>query len=261
MRVPALPTGVAEDFDVTRHGILDHAQRVALRHAMLEIRPELSPAAIDTCRTLGEYFGLVEHVDVGADQDKQLTRGNYASRRIALRPLRPTDTAALYEASLDPRNAHRWRFRGRTPSPEMFQNQLYHSVFAQLGVAPIGSDQIVGLVSCYDENLAAGHAKLAFQRCGSGGEGGEMIEGIAVFINYVFDHWPFRKLYLELPEYNLGLFDGLTDTILRTEGVMKEFEYYNETLWDLHVMSLSRVDWEKFMDGWGLDDSRQARSS
>jgi RimJ/RimL family protein N-acetyltransferase len=227
---------------------------------VIDFDPAVSSPALDMCSTLGDCFALLDHsADAGIEHGNGLARGSYESRRVTLRPLRPADTSVLYEASLNPRNAHRWRFRGRTPSPEVFQAQLYHSVFAQLGVSLVGTDRLVGLVSCYDENLAAGHAKFAFQRCGSYGDGGEMVEGMALFLNYVFDHWPFRKLYAELPEYNLPLVDGLIGTVLKTEGVMREFEFYNGTRWDLHGLSLSRHDWETFMDAWQLTDIRQRR--
>ncbi len=133
---------------------------------------------------------------------------------------------------------------------------------AQFVVETTTHGQPIGVVTAYDEDLQNGHAKFAFQRTDSTpATGGEMIEAIATFISYLFDHFPYRKLYADLPEYNLYLVEGLVESILEVEGRLKDFYYYNDTYWDLVIVALTRQRWDDFIAGFGLEDVRPNRKS
>ena len=47
---------------------------------------------------------------------------------------------------------------------------------------------------------------------------GLMVEAVALAIDYAFETWPWRKLYLEVPEYNLESFRSGLDRYFVREG-------------------------------------------
>lgn len=76
-----------------------------------------------------------------------------------------------------------------------------------------------------------------------------MIEGIFVFIQYLFDHFDFQKIYLEVPEYNLSLFAGGIGSLLEQEGCFRDHLYYGDRRWDMLMFALYRSSWEAVADG------------
>ena len=71
-----------------------------------------------------------------------------------------------------------------------------------------------------------------------------MVEAVALAIDYAFETWPWRKLYLEVPEYNLELFrSGLDRYFVRDKGVLREHVYLDGRYWDVHVLAITREMW------------------
>jgi hypothetical protein len=57
------------------------------------------------------------------------------------------------------------------------------------------------------------------------------LEGAALFIDYLFANWDFRKLYAEVVDFNLTQFASITDLpAFAVEGRLTEHEYYGERL-------------------------------
>jgi hypothetical protein len=173
---------------------------------------------------------------------------------------------ALYFASLEPQVAHRWRFRGRTPAPNEFRDNLFDpGVLAQFMVVQADTDDPIGLVSSYQASMVAKHCFVAFQRLRTnddGPTGGLMIEGLLIFVQYLFDHFDFHKVYFEVPEYNASLFARGPGAIVEEEGRFKDHLYYGDRTWDMLTFALYRARWESVADGFrGLwpDDHFQRR--
>lgn len=200
---------------------------------------------LDSFETLGEAFTWVAAaIDAG-----RVPRGRPAARRrsgvstrVRLRPIVDADFGPLYLASFDPSNAGRWRYHGRTLPMDQFVPSLFNGVLAQFMVEMVQTGIPIGLVVAYDENPSGLHCKLAFLRTGArvSGDTAALFEGIALFISYLFDHFPFRKLFAEVPEFNLHMF---TDDFADHEGVLKEFLFYQGEFADMHYVSVSRNRW------------------
>lgn len=246
--VPGLPPTATTGFDITRRGLLDHVQRVALRAFVLDSNRMLAPQAVDHAATLGELWGLLRDDFDPRVTDARGHEGNrYATPRVQLAPLDPSHYSGLYEAALLPQSAHRWRWRGRTPSPEEFQATLYAGVTSQFVV--LGQDRrLVGLVVGYDEDPSRFHCHIGFLRAPSADAGspGALVEGIALFIAYLFDTFPYERLFADLPEYNLPLLAGTAGSLLRREGTMRRFYWHGGRHWDRILFSLAREDWAPF---------------
>ena len=80
---------------------------------------------------------------------------------VHLRPVEPTDYAALRRFELDLTLGPRWRHRGATPSPEAFVQALWSGVLALYLVESSHRREPVGLVSAYGHDLQSGFAWLA----------------------------------------------------------------------------------------------------
>ena len=120
----------------------------------------------------------------------------------------------------------------------------------------------VGVVSAYNAEPTAGHCYVAMQRVlHDDNEGlntkGLMVEGFFVFVQYLFDHFDFRKLYLEIPEYNRTLIAGGPNSLLVQEGELKDHCYYGDRMWSQFIYALYRAKWEEvapaFRGDWPAD--------
>lgn len=177
--------------------------------------------------------------------------GSGTSTRVRLRPILDHDIVPLYLASFDPANAAQWRYRGRTLPMDEFVSTLFGGVIAQFMVEMVDTGEPVGLVAAYDENRSGLNCKLAFLRCGPRvhGDAAAVFEGLALFISYLFDNFPFRKLFAEVPAYNMSLF---ADDFADHEGVLKEFLFHKGEFVDLHYVSIARDRWAELaaQTGW-----------
>lgn len=77
----------------------------------------------------------------------------------------------------------------------------------------------------------------------------ELLRKRRTFIQYLFDHFDFRKLYFEVPEYNASLLATGAGSLLAEEGRLREHLYYGDRMWDMVVYALYREPWETVADG------------
>lgn len=252
-QVPGLPANAGPQFDVTRHGTLDHVQRVLVRALVLDLAPDLDRRAVEACRTLGDLAALVGDAarPTGTGLPRStLVHGAHRNARVALVPVGGSHMPALYTAATAPGSGFRWRFRGRTPSPEEFHTSLFTGVVVQYVVEAVDDGTPVGLVVAYDEDLSGSHCHIGFLRIDDHDRvpGGTM-EGLLLLIDLVFATFTYRKVFADLPEYNLPLVDGMPGETLRSEGRMREFHWHGGRFWDRCFFSLSREAWEHMAEG------------
>lgn len=161
---------------------------------------------------------------------------------MRLRPIIDQDIGPLYMASFDPANAAQWRYRGRTLPMDEFVSTLFGGVIAQFMVEMVDTGATVGLVVAYEENRSGLNCTIAFLRVGERvhGDRAAVFEGMLLFISYLFDNFPFRKLFAEVPEYNMSMFQA---DFAAHEGVLKEYLFHRGEFVDLHYVSISRETW------------------
>jgi RimJ/RimL family protein N-acetyltransferase len=163
-------------------------------------------------------------------------------RHVSLRPITPEDYPWLQNAELSSELAMRWRFRGATPGPEQWAQAIWTGSLAQFLVVERRTGDPAGLVAVYRANFQHAHAALGAARFASA-KSPVMILGIALFLRYVFACWNFRKLYLELPEYNYSQFASGLGRIFEVEGVLREHNYFDGQLWDEMLLAIYRDSW------------------
>lgn len=62
----------------------------------------------------------------------------------------------------------------------------------------------------------------------------------------LFDHFGFRKVYFELPGYNLGLVDGWAGSILVEEGRLRDNCLFGGARFDQHIFALEQAVFEQY---------------
>lgn len=250
-RVPGIKSDFFSDGQRSLDDLLSHSQRQTLMFACAQLDPGLARGGFEAGATVDDLLYWLERVLESGLAPTLIPRGSYRSTTVMLRAIEEPDVVALYRASLDPATNHRWRFRGRTPAPEQFRQALFsEQVLAQYMVALVEShESTVGVVSAYAGDLVSKFCYVAFQRVGRFDQtevqetGGLMIEGALLFVQYLFDHFDLRKLYLEVPEYNRSLFP-LEGGLLVEEGRLADHLWYGDRYWDQYLFAIRRADWD-----------------
>jgi hypothetical protein len=168
--------------------------------------------------------------------------------RFSLVPLMPSHYHALYELSVNEIASFRWRYHGGIPPYQVFEQTLYHNVLVQFAiVSRQDPTQLAGLAVAYNASFQDGHtyvAAVSDRRLGVG-----TLEGIVLLLGYVFAQWPFRKVYIEAPEFNLGQFNSAIESgLLKEEGRLLGDRYYSDQYWDLVTFALYRESAEAFVN-------------
>ncbi len=252
-RIPGFPKDFEGRTRERLKDVLAHTQMQGLIFLCGSLLPDVPRDAFLADATGDDLVHWLSRIE--PQPAKQLSvgkRGSYRTVSVSLRPLVESDLGSLYLAALEPQHAHRWRYRGATPSPEQFRESIYNGgVVAQFMVIDESDpSEPIGFVSAYSPNMVARQCCIAMERLDNGATSdgsstrGLMVEGIFAFVQFLFDHLNFRKLYLEAPEYNLSLFSDGVQSLLKNEGRMPGHFYYGDRFWDQVVFALYKEDWD-----------------
>ncbi len=153
--------------------------------------------------------------------------------------------------------APRWRLRGRTPSPPDWAQSSSSGVLAQFMVVSNRDRGRIGLVTAFRANFQDGHARLAAVAFDPQTPSPVMPLAVGLFIDYVFRCWNFRKLYMDVAEYNLPQMASGMARLFTVEGRLSEHYHLDGRYWDKFILSISREAWaehpKRFLR---LEDSR-----
>jgi hypothetical protein len=69
-------------------------------------------------------------------------------------------------------------------------------------------------------------------------------EGVFLFVDYLFDTWPLRKVYADSLEFNFDQFAGGTATFFEVEGRLKDHVYLKGRYWDQIILAVWRERWK-----------------
>lgn len=166
-----------------------------------------------------------------------------ATSSVALRPLTPADYQELYYLETTGSVAWRWRQRGRSVSFEEFVRGLWTGVLTQFIVTDLEGTKL-GLALAYDADFANGIARIAVVKFRPDDRNPNFLLGCALFINYVFYWWPFRKLYGETAETNFQqMKSGVDEGVFEVEGILKEYAYRDGQYESVFIVAISRSAW------------------
>lgn len=189
--------------------------------------------------------------DTAADPPEQPRadplRPGLVGRRVHLRAVNPSDYELLRRVELSPHLLQRWRNRGATPGMTEWVRRTEEGVLAQMLVVDDrdGTEEWIGLARAYNADFQHGYGYLALTKLGVADRSTRVIEGAVLFLEHLFHTWPFRKLYLETPAYNLDQFGSGTGRLLDEEARLRDHWYYDGQHWDHVVLSIWRETWEQ----------------
>lgn len=164
-----------------------------------------------------------------------------AGQFFRLVPVMPQAAPFLYGLAVSPDVGFRWRYRGSVPAYQQFEQQdMWQGILAQFLVESIQTNQPAGHVMCYNPDLSLGHAYVGAGMAGQYLGSGIAAEPVRLFIDYLFDVWPFRKLYLELPEFNYLQFASAGGRGLHVEARLRDHDYYRGRRWDRLILAVYR---------------------
>ncbi len=130
-------------------------------------------------------------------------------------------------------------------SPEQWGASLWNGVLTQCLVIDPQAKEWVGIASCYNADQRHGHAYLAAAKFNMADASRRMLEGVVLFIDYVLSTWQFRKLYMDVPAFNLDQIGSGIGRLLEEEGRLKDHLWLNGQFWDLHLLAITRGRWEE----------------
>ncbi|WP_256788246.1 phosphopantetheine-binding protein [Frankia sp. AvcI1] len=169
----------------------------------------------------------------------------FAGRFLRLMPVLPASTPFLYELAVTPDIGFRWRYRGSVPSYPQFEQELWQGVLTQFVIESIETGRPVGHAICYNPEFALGYAYVGAAISADYTGSGLAVEALDLFVRYVFDIWPFRKLYFEVPEFNYPQFAGAdreksAGGALELEGRLRRHDFYRGRYWDRLILAVYR---------------------
>ncbi len=171
------------------------------------------------------------------------TPPSLTGRRVRLRPLAQSDFEFVYQLAADEEVGFRWRTRGMTPAPEAFLGLLWSGVDVQFTIVDGRTERLVGLVTAYGGDAQAGHVRMAMMAVPDVMGSGWIIEAATLFIDYLFAVMNLRKIYFDVPGFNFDTSLGRLGRWFRTEGTLRDHDYYGGRYWDQHILALYRDDW------------------
>lgn len=160
-----------------------------------------------------------------------------------LRPVQPNDVPMLYEWVMDPRVNHRWTTRGMLIPYDKFVHRVWDDVLVSLLVYD-GDGQPVAWATASSADLHSGHCSAAVvvdpNRSKASAIGPRTV---CLLLRYVFAIYPFRKVYLESPEFAVRDFRTALGRLLTVEGVLSEHLYYAGRYWDMYILGMTAASW------------------
>jgi hypothetical protein len=166
------------------------------------------------------------------------------ARNVRLVPLQPEHLPHLRTFELSDELAFRWRHSGAHPNPDQFAISTFGEALCSFLILST-SGAPMGLVVAYSADLRNGHCRVAATRFGTRrSPSPSFMRAMYLAVEYLFKGWPFRKVYFEVPDFNMHQFRSGLGRLLRLEGTLSEHVYLDRRYWDLHFISISRGDWE-----------------
>lgn len=158
--------------------------------------------------------------------------------RCYLAPLNRQDMGRLYQLSVLAEGAATWRYHGGLPPMERFDAEFWNGVHEQVAIRKSVDDSLVGYATSYQYNAEAGFCYVAVivgeQGLGIG------TESTALFCQYLFDIYNLRKVYFEVPDFNVARIGGLLETHGTLEATLPERFFAHGRWCDVNLYTVSR---------------------
>ena len=168
-------------------------------------------------------------------------------RHTRVRPVAPEDYEWIFKVALHTPAGSRWRLHGEIPTFDQFIGTMLQGAKCTC-VIEDASGQLLGMVQLWHHDALSRHGQLtAFLSPDAEGRGWPL-EGVLLFIDYVFRAFDLRKLYVEALEPELNSYRSLVGPLLREEGRLREHQYLFGRYVDGYLLAIYRDDFAAFFD-------------
>lgn len=163
--------------------------------------------------------------------------------RSLLRPLLPSDFEFCYLLAADPMGGVTWKFRGTTPSPDVFNRALYDGIFCQYIVLDAETLERVGFVALYNVSLGSRFGYVHALSVPGTAHGAATTHGALMLIDRAFGLWSLRKIYIETLETTAAMIGSALSRFAREEGRLRDHEILGGVPSDLVTFAVYADDW------------------
>lgn len=167
-----------------------------------------------------------------------------AGRTVALRPVVDSDLEFLFYLATCGGNLGRWRLSNRTVSPASFSQFVWGAHDAQFIVCRRADGTPVGHVGSYQTDEFNGTTKAAAILHPDVHRQGWPLEGMLLFLKFLFEAYPLRIAYFELPGFNVPSLSSFLRRFVHEEGRLTSHVFAEGKYWDLHMFALPRESWD-----------------
>ncbi len=172
-------------------------------------------------------------------------------KSCSLRPITVDDLPLLYGWEAGTSFAFRWRLAGQHMNPQAYAESIWDGVLATFIIrVPTGEE--IGIATAYSADFRNGHCYAALGRFDNDSEHSPVkaalasVEAFTLLVDYLFAGWNFRKIYLEVAEYNLSQFSSLIGRACVVDGTLTDHIYLANQFWSLSVLSITKPMWLEF---------------
>jgi RimJ/RimL family protein N-acetyltransferase len=183
---------------------------------------------------------------------------NLSGRFATLRPIEAQDYHWLHKIALSEGPITSWRCRGITHSVTGFREFIWRDTLCQFIITSRRTGVPAGLVQCIRPNFGSQYGYITMLIAPSLWQTGWPIDGLGVFIGYLFATFPFRKLYFESLDSNAQRFESAIDSLLREEARLVETEWFEGRWADVRILALYRADWDEWSERAKFSHARPA---
>lgn len=137
----------------------------------------------------------------------------------------------------------RWRDRGGTRPLEAVGQTLWSGSEIVFIVRSARSGELAGMATCYGYDVYNRHAKFAMAMAPETWGRPHGVEAAALFIDHCFRSLDLRKLYLDVPEFNLPQLEAGLGKYFVQEGCLCNHDYFDGRHWDNYILAIYRSSW------------------
>jgi RimJ/RimL family protein N-acetyltransferase len=169
--------------------------------------------------------------------------------QVLLRPLTQQDFQALYEWRNDPEWLYLWSHPRRLVAYTEFVSNLEKSLRSEVDIWLLiisrETAQPIGFVYSYDTNAWDSFTFICMFLSPLARGNGAGKESGALFVRYLMDYFPLRKIYSDIFDFNLISQGFVRDYGFVQEGYFPSHRFYQGKYWGMYRLALYRDNWNE----------------
>lgn len=179
---------------------------------------------------------------------------NLETNRIALRPVQKADLPIMYQWRNSDTYRGYFQARRNVVTQEEFENEYKRDVersrHAQFVVWSKRLNMQIGLVYSFSYSQSESHVMMGTFVTEDARNKGYGAEASVLFIKYIFDNFPIRKISVDIYEYNNASLAGCENLGFVKEGEFREHRFYNGKYWNVIRMAMLQTDSQRVCSVW-----------